>query len=284
MAVSFDNLKKDFWKGEYKGQEYVFNDDGIEIAIWRAIRDFTFRTEKRVEESVAVIEKVTEEVMFEKLNTSGFVKGFIDYFHAPAKDKAGFDKWHKKMCNDFLDALSDIYQNLAYGKAQKIVNMTFKNAYCLPDDKNSEIKKDDAYFKYCHMPLDRFTLEWFKRNIKVRGKNFDAWSKLQSEDTLKDDKKYTYEEITNAIRNYFYSEENMQDYLKGLTPFQAEFFIWKYIQFEEAAESIYKAMTSFDGLEKNELKKEINNFKAKNINDKLDFLHEKFNGVKKYKV
>lgn len=35
-------------------------------------------------------------------------------------------------------------------------------------------------------------------------------------------------------------------YLEGYTPLQAEFFVWKYMQFEIAAEGVYNQLISFE--------------------------------------
>ena len=71
------------------------------------------------------------------------------------------DKWHKECCDKILDCFNEYYDNgVAYGKAQKIVNMTMKGIYCLDGAENYE-----DWFKHCHMALDSIILEWFKRDV-----------------------------------------------------------------------------------------------------------------------
>ena len=61
-----------------------------------------------------------------------------------------FKVWHKTICNDFLERFKPILnqygydadKSLKYGKAQKIVNMTFKYLFCFDDAKNYAEKFD----------------------------------------------------------------------------------------------------------------------------------------------
>lgn len=282
MSVKFDDLKKSFWITEYN-----FNEEGIKKAIIRAIGDFTFRTEKRRNPK----QSFGKAEMFEILDENGFVEIFIDYFKRDPMNQEQFDRWHHDMCETFLDALKDVYDNLAYGKAQKIVNMTFKNAYCLEKvDNEVKLNNGEEYYQYCHMPLDSFTLEWFKRKIVKKNKIsirdgeknlvslIPNWSKLSYK--KQDDKdQYCYSEIIDAIRTYFASPNQTDSlYLKNQTPLKAEFYIWKYIQFEMAAEEIYKLMIDVND------ENRIEDFKEKTVNQKLEYLHNMFNDVDKYKI
>lgn len=219
-----------------------------------------------------------------------FVSEFIEYFKSKDKfmDKKNFDDWHNKMCEKFLSVFENFYDHLAYGKAQKIVNMTFKNVYCLEGEKNS-----DDYYKHCHMPLDSFTLEWVSRtqnSIKSKSSEYlrkgriPSWSKMNYEEqdafsTPDGNCYYGYKDIQDAIFTYFdkYVEENtVTKYLKGYTPLQAEFFIWKYIQLEIAAESVYGQLVSFEDLGNTTKKTKNQEFRQKTINEKLKYLQDMF--------
>lgn len=97
--------------------------------------------------------KKTLECIIEKLKA---------YFHkekAPLTEEE-FDQIHDELCQLWCKEFESLGDGKlgTYGKAQKIVNMSFKYLYCCD---NAENYRD--YFKYCHMPLDSFTLEWFKR-------------------------------------------------------------------------------------------------------------------------
>lgn len=171
-----------------------------------------------------------------------------------------FDEFHVIACKTVIDFLeTQLYEqkHIAYGKAQKVVNMTFKHIYCLD---GAYIKED--WFIPCHIALDSFTLEWFCRNVKGVTKGcVDSWSALQNvaeeipdlpnryadmemytKTIDKGDGKepeihkfYTYDQIVALIRDYFAADHPF----KGLCPLQAEFYIWPEIQLHLAAEALY---------------------------------------------
>jgi len=63
--------------------------------------------------------------------------------------------------------------------------------------------------------------------------------------------------------------------LQGYTPLQAEFFVWKNIQLELAAEGVYNKL--FDFKADNEVTKE--DFKRKTLEEKLESLKEILNSL-----
>lgn len=316
--VDLEKLKSEFWDGKYKidckdekdkskkeTKQFYFDKDGIGIAIKRALRDFTDRTEKLKPnsgyKSFGVEEKFkvlcgTDGKEYNEPKGGSFVQKFIDYFFknpVELKSQKDFDDWHKEMCEEFLAVIGPKYQvGLKYGKAQKIVNMTFKNAYCLKNKVNSKFTNCDKYYEYCHMPLDSLTLEWFtrtqiwlksdwlhlKKNDKffLKGEMPESWSKME-EDSKADDK-FGYETIQNRIRTYLkdYADKNKStDQLQGYTPLQAEFFVWKNIQLELAAEGVYNKL--FDFKVDNEVTKE--DFKRKTLEEKLESLKKILNSL-----
>lgn len=94
-------------------------------------------------------------------NITDEIKKYFDNEPAPKGEKA-FDNFHNSFCNIWCDAFKG--SNLGtYGKAQKIVNMTFKYLYCCDDFRTTK----EEHFAYCHMPLDSYTLEWFKRYLSM---------------------------------------------------------------------------------------------------------------------
>ncbi len=134
-----------------------------------------------------------------------------DRFHRYFKQNDNdFDKWHTCICNSFLEKFTpeldkygyDGKASLKYGKAQKIVNMTFKNLFCF-DDAMTYIKK----FDNCHMPIDSYILNWYNDMFPIKKCN-TAWSDLD---------RGTYCELQKNIKNAL-----------GTTykPFWAEFYIW----------------------------------------------------------
>lgn len=332
--VDLEKLKSEFWDGKYKidckdekdkskkeTKQFYFDKDGIGIAIKRALRDFTDRTERLKTEykgqPFGVDEKYNALCESSVPGKKSFVERFMDYFFPVPKsdnqymDETSFDQWHKEMCEEFLAVIEPKYQDgLKYGKAQKIVNMTFKNAYCL---QHNGIKEDkfEKYFEHCHMPLDSIILEWVKRtqawlcskdaeNNDCKKKKAEtlcstripSWSKMNYEECpgfLTSDGKpyYGYKDIQNAIFEYFnkYVEKNTATkHLKGCTPLQAEFFVWKYMQLELAAEGVYNQFLSFEDLDNTERKTKKTEYRNKTINEKIADLQKKLKNIEIYKV
>ena len=161
--------------------------------------------------------------------------------------------------------------------------MTFKNIYCLRD---AESKED--YFKYCHMPLDSLTLEWFYRKVKPANRKkkytraeIPAWSKLcyESEESAS---KLSYKSIQKDIREHFESRNKKSNDEYKWTPLTAEFVIWPQIQLELAAEGLFNQLWHIgegpDDAEyescKGELRQASKIFKSKSVKDKLDYLKQ----------
>lgn len=330
--VDLEKLKSEFWDGKFdckdekdkskkETKQFYFDKDGIGIAIKRALRDFTDRTERLKTEykgqPFGVDEKYNALCESSVPGKKSFVERFMDYFFPVPKsdnqymDETSFDQWHKEMCEEFLAVIEPKYQDgLKYGKAQKIVNMTFKNAYCL---QHNGIKEDkfEKYFEHCHMPLDSIILEWVKRtqawlcskdaeNNDCKKKKAEtlcstripSWSKMNYEECpgfLTSDGKpyYGYKDIQNAIFEYFnkYVEKNTATkHLKGCTPLQAEFFVWKYMQLELAAEGVYNQFLSFEDLDNTERKTKKAEYRNKTINEKIADLQKKLKNIEIYKV
>lgn len=172
--------------------------------------------------------------------------------HNDSKDKF-FDSFSEEIQKIFIkkesnfspkflfDKFTEFFQSygytVTYGQAQKVINMTFKYLYCLDDKKQY---KEDIFDK-CHMPLDSFTLAWYKRNIlkKTDAKDYqikseDSWSKLEKE-------KYTH--IQELIKNRV--EKGLKIKINGINiplpeaPLDAEFVIWQ-------EEIMNQAVTNFN--------------------------------------
>lgn len=130
---------------------------------------------------------------------------FYTYFQNDCTD---FDNWHKTICEEFLNRFKpilneygyDAEKSLKYGKAQKIINMTFKYLFCFDDAENFGKK-----FDVCHMPIDSYILNWY--NDSSKNKCTVAWSDLGKE-------------------QYYKIQENIRNILVGYNPFLAEFYIW----------------------------------------------------------
>ena len=180
------------------------------------------------------------------------------------KSQTEFNIWHKEQCEGLMKAMGTDSFKGTYGRAQKIINMTFKYLYCC----NYSQEIIQQRFQYCHMPLDSFTLEWFKREFKKndskiewpnnwnKKQQFTAdkigyWSTLEYDkenDPKKDpygyytadDKKdyYSYRFYLVNIQNYVEGNKSIykEKYGKALSPLELEFIEWPRIQLALAAE------------------------------------------------
>lgn len=192
-----------------------------------AYKDFTPRTNKGIKKDniQLVLDWLAEEI--------------FKYIHEECAD---FDDWHKKTCVAFCDKMEQCYGKILYGKAQKIVNMSFKYLFCFDDS-----QKYSAKFDKCHMALDQYTLEWFIRfvltqedlkHISISKIRETSWSKLACGDK-------------NEEYSYWWIQEKIRDYIKKgcavykteeetcLSPFLAEFYIWSEMQMHLAMEALY---------------------------------------------
>lgn len=152
------------------------------------------------------------------------------YFKAPV-NLTKFDELHNDWCKEYIADLKNAgYDKATYGRAQKVVNMTFKYLYCLD---NAATTYDD-HFEDCHVALDSYTLEWIWRNCNLsKTESHDDWSKIQYDN--RSTKKTTilgYKEIVDKYRKN--KPASYPD-----TPFQSEFIFWEEIKAHLAAEAFY---------------------------------------------
>ena len=116
-----------------------------------------------------------------------------DYFNSkPKKSESAFDGWHGATTFNFREK-----GGLTVGQSQKILNMAMKYLYCCQDYRIG--KKE--HFRYCHMPLDGFILNWYKGFVD---KDYDGepWSKI--DDLVK------YSHIKNEIRQTLGAENVLE--------------------------------------------------------------------------
>ncbi len=183
-------------------------------------------------------------------------KILFDYIHA---ENVNFNEWHKETCMELCHRIEELYGAIPYGKAQKIVNMSFKYLYCFDDS-----QKYAGQFEECHMALDSYTLEWFMRfvlndkehkHIKKTRIAENSWSKLVCGNNDKEE--YSYLWFQNQIKNFLASDRNkvyVDENNEKLHPFQAEFYIWSEMQLHMAMEGLY-SQGEYDKSKKAEFKK-----------------------------
>ena len=130
-------------------------------------------------------------------------------------DKEAFDEWHKNSCKRLRDIKLPNEFVIYYGRAQKIINMTFK--YLM----SSDTQHADAY-DYCHMALDSYTLAWYKQKFDL-DKKYYAWSKI--------DDYGEYKKIQDNIRGCLKKHATYSMGTKTVNlpeqPILAEFYVWE---------------------------------------------------------
>ena len=136
---------------------------------------------------------------------------------APLSEK-DFDIFHKKLCKTIVEWFKGNLDQgkkatFTYGKAQKLVNMTFKNMYCY-----EAVADKIAHFRFCHIPIDSYIIDAFKkRNIEgPKDEDKDTRDVVWSKMNLK-----AYDDYTNRLR-----ASVKEQYGEDMFPLQAEFIIW----------------------------------------------------------
>ena len=176
-------------------------------ALERAYRDMQPRTFKKNMPNARIDALARKSVLF------GLAKKFVEYFKGVFfSSQEQFDEWHEEICYSFVDEFNTKvmrpsgYKDIEYGKAQKIVNITFKFLYLFCDIEEGE----PSHFKFCHFAIDSINLKWYKKHIDAKC-SVGNWSDMTYSE---------YIDIQIRIRNYI--SKNMTD----KTPFEAEFEIW----------------------------------------------------------
>ena len=219
--------------------DYYSSEKGGKRAVDSAFNDMAVRTLKKVSDDEGGDGTVEKERALTYLRDS-----FYAYFHKGGEidtvdgrksydvmSREGFDEWHKAVCTEFLTLFNEDnrkrYQPVAYGKAQKAVNMVFKYLYCY-DGADKYI--DEGYFDYCHMPIDNLTLNWYKKEVAYPPADC-AWG----------DMKYgAYIEIQTNIRNYLEGSSSPLP-SSGL---EAEFYVWQGERYCEDFKELAKALAA----------------------------------------
>lgn len=141
-----------------------------------------------------------------------------------------FDAWHQALCMELINRWNSVSEDFGtVGKAQKVLNMTFKYLACISN-------AYDGIFPSCHMTLDSYTLDWYEAAVKPWakaqhrrvGRKVAAWSKIRS-----------YEEyllIQQNIRLYLASGAHYSISIGSAqtpamplptAPIDAEFIVWE---------------------------------------------------------
>ena len=279
IAEFVDTIKKDPFKCYFqnKGNEKVkWEEDKVYVdALYQGYLDAcrTFKWEKDGKDNKKYIRGI-----FEEKEIVGDMKNYLSVGKIES-----FDEIHKKICVNLIEKCEERI-SMTYGQAQKIINMAFKYLYCCRHDSAMEER-----FKACHMPLDSFSLEWFKRKFgeddftnferysenhkklpenlftqkgekkKLKAESMGSWSSMQTWEEGCEKQEYPYEFYAYVIKKY--CDERL------ITPLQLDFIVWSKIQKIMAAESFIKTFKDDDEEAKKEKKSEkseaydINNLK-----------------------
>ena len=186
----------------------IMNEDDVFLAVKKSYEAMQPRTFERNNDCTnwKKIDEAKKQTWF--INISKYI---VSYFKNP---DINFDKWHNETCNKILNELNRLlvnagYKTVAYGKAQKILNVSFKLLY-LYDDASVFAH----LFKDCHFIIDGTNLQWYNKVAKTKIK---TWSDLTYD---------KYKEIQKNIRNVLNCQRKYPQ-----NPFEAEFYIWADYQF-----------------------------------------------------
>ena len=250
--------------------------EDIYLAVSAAYRDMSVRTIS----GFAAVEEYKKTAI-----RLWLTRKLYDYFEEPVEDEKGFDDCHKLLCEEFVATLKDfikpdgeerdnadtkkldgIEEKITAGKAQKIINMAFKNLYCFSVPAKTDDDKLMDYYRYRHMALDSNILDWFWTDVitwyentheRVPRSYRKSWSNLEYGDKDKNEKG-SYLWIQTKIREYIDAVQKGETQLNWMkdendkliecdpfVPFTAEFFLWaKLIAKQDLPQTI------FDGLKK----------------------------------
>ena len=140
-------------------------------------------------------------------------KHFIENSPWAISNQTDFDKWHEDTCVDYCKHMNSqgFPFKMTYGRAQKVLNMTFKYLYCTTAYK-AEV---ESIAPFLHMTLDGYTLRWYKEIVidyinkncseKVKKNMISEWSKMDNEEGRR-----KYIQIQIDIRKYLKDSQNYQ--------------------------------------------------------------------------
>lgn len=140
-------------------------------------------------------------------------KHFVECPPYSVSSQDEFDKWHEETCNKYCNGMNNSGSafNFTYGRAQKVLNMTFKYLYCTDAYK----AKIEPIAPYLHMTLDGYTLRWYKNVVvdylnnkcfeNIKSNAISEWSKINNNEHER-----SYINIQKDIRKYLADSQNYQ--------------------------------------------------------------------------
>lgn len=144
-------------------------------------------------------------------------ENICEYFNNPPKtSQTEFDAFHRELCDKLIEYFNAFLTNgMTYGKAQKLINITFKHLFC-----TKEAMGKLGYFQYCHTPIDNTVLNWCAEKIGLNVQRSN-WSNIKDYNVYKD--------IQKGILNYLNSPANTEYRFSdgtSFTPLAVDFYVW----------------------------------------------------------
>lgn len=180
---------------------------------------------------------------------SNFTDDFIKVANGGHKisNELDFEELFDELAKKFSTVLKDqkLESLSKIGFAQKFINMSFKYLYCFEEcDKNN--------LRFCHLPLDKYTIKWYKKigdkTNKNRLKTINySWSNI-------DDKLYKdiQNDIDSKLKSCLDYEINCKDPKQRIqlpqSKIEVEFIVWKQEQLNEFCKKLSKFKDYFERL------------------------------------
>lgn len=198
-----------------KEQKIDLGDNPYKCAVLKAYDD--------VKRTMSGIGKMESQKKAALDNISKKIKNYFS--NVAPTSKGEFDNIHNRLCQVWIEGFKQDENLACYGKAQKIVNMTFKYLYCV-------MKKDKAeYFKFCHMPLDSYTLSFLKEIQDQKVISYETkWSNIKDIDEYK-----KIQEIADK-----WADKNQ------LTALESEFIIWNCLKVFKTSKEYFHLVSGFE--------------------------------------
>ena len=262
-----DGMKKNLVKDESCTSLRIDNENDIMLAIKLAYNDT-----KRTLRGLAKMDS-REDIKRESFKK--LAEAISKYFSETAEKTyvefaALLRQWRKILIDEFKSCGFE----LSTGQAQKIVNVTMKNLYCYNDADCYENK-----FKYCHMPLDSYILDWFRDILpEVKNKFCEELPQYITKDIpdvkvnflrkgsatfelIKEHKKLRFDSgtawsaiqdddfydcIQSIIRFYLQNNNTYEKIALNESSLKAEFVIWPYMIFKVNLGQVINSIYNFD--------------------------------------
>lgn len=237
LKFEVDHFKKDFGK---KINFKKLNEGEVNKCLKKALDD-ALRENAR---SKKVQYKDSKEKIISK-----FTDDFIKVANGGHKisNELDFEELFDELAKKFSTVLKDqkLESLSKIGFAQKFINMSFKYLYCFEQcDKNN--------LRFCHLPLDKYTIKWYKKigdktnKNQLKAINY-SWSNI-------DDKLYKdiQNDIDSKLKSCLDYEINCKDLKQRIqlpqSKIEVEFIVWKQEQLNEFCKKLSKFKDYFERL------------------------------------